>query len=140
MSALLERGRAVLASQPFSVLLGTEVTAVAEDEVTLELALRDELKQQHGFAHGGVVSYLADNALTWVGATALGKSVVTVEMKINYLRPGVGERLIARASVLSATRNFAVTRCEVYVRRDGEDRLCAAAQATIAPLPPKAGA
>jgi len=137
MSALLERGRAVLASQPFSVLLGAELTAVSDDEVTLELALREELKQQYGFAHGGVLSYLADNALTWVGAQALGTNVVTVEMKINYLRPGIGERLVARASVLSATRNFAVTRCEVYVRREGKDVLCAAAQATIAPLPPK---
>lgn len=137
MSALLEQGRAVLARQTFSVLLGAELTAVTEDGVTLELPLREDLKQQHGFAHGGVLCYLADNALTYVAGSVLGPNVVTVDMKINYLRPGVGERLIARASVLSSTRSYAVTRCEVYVVRDGREAMCAAAQATIGILPNK---
>ena len=140
MSDLLAHGRAVLASQPFSVLLGTELTALSMDSAVLELPLTDRLKQQFGFAHGGVLSYLTDNALTYVGGAALGYAVVTVEMKINYLRPAIGDRLIARASVVSASRNFAVTRCEVFAVRDGQEALCAAAQGTIARLPtPDAG-
>lgn len=141
MSDALARGREILAKQSFSVLVGTELSALDADGVVLELPLRVDLRQQHGFAHGGIVSYLADNALTYAGAMAmgpvLGAAVVTLEMKINYLRPGVGERLIAKASVVSATRNFAVARCEVYARRDGQDVLCAAAQGTVAPIPPK---
>ena len=35
-----------------SVLLGAELSALAPGRVTLELPLRDVLKQQHGFAHG----------------------------------------------------------------------------------------
>ena len=132
MSDLLAQGRAILAAQPFSVLLGTELTAMDADGVVLELALRDEHRQQFGFAHGGVVSYLADNALTYAGGVALGTAVVTVEMKINYLRPALGERLIARASVLSSGQSFAVTRCDVFALRDGTEVLCAAAQGTIA--------
>ena len=69
------------------------------------------------------------------GRAALGHAVVTLEMKINYLRPAIGERLIARAFVVSASRNYGVTRCDVYARRDGSDTLCAAAQGTIARLP-----
>src|ERR1700760_4522572 len=93
----IDRGRAILAAQPFSVLLGTVLTAMDESGVVLELPLRAELLQQFGFAHGGVVSYLADNALTYAGALALGEAVVTVEMKLNYLRPAIGDRLVARA-------------------------------------------
>jgi uncharacterized protein (TIGR00369 family) len=135
MTTALERGRDVLAAQPFSVLLGTALTEIGEQRVVLELPLRDDLRQQHGFAHGGVVAYLADNALTYAGALALGDAVVTVEMKINYLRPALGIGLLARASVLSSGKTFAVTRCDVFAIRDGVEVQCAAAQGTIARLP-----
>ena len=132
MDDLLAVGRAVLAAQPFSVLVGAELSAFGPDGVVLELPVRDDLKQQFGYAHGGVVGYLADNALTYAGATVLGRAVVTVEMKVNYLRPAIGERLIARATVVSGGRSLAVTRCDVFAVRDGRETPCAAAQGTIA--------
>ena len=131
MSDLLEHGRAVLAAQPFSVLLGAELHAISVEGVVLELPIRDDLKQQFGFAHGGVVGYLADNALTYAGGVVLGSAVVTMEMKINYVRPAIGDRLVARATALSAGRNVAVTRCDVFASRDGTETLCAAAQGTV---------
>lgn len=134
---LLAYGRAVLAAQPFSVLLGTELVALAPDHTELQLPLRADHLQQHGFAHGGVVSYLADNALTFAGGIALSGQIVTAEMKINYLRPAVGERLIARAGVIGSGRSQAVVRCDVFAVKDGEEKLCAAAQGTIAAVPPR---
>src|SRR4051812_36278327 len=50
----------------------------------------------NGFAHGGVLSYLTDNALTIAGAMGLGRAVLTSEFKINYLRPDIGTTLVAR--------------------------------------------
>lgn len=135
MSDALAHGRAILAAQPFSVLVGAALAAMGVDGVVLELPLRDDLKQQHGFAHGGAVSYLADNALTFAAGTVLGPAIVTMEMKINYVRPAVGERLVARATVLSAGRTSAVARCDVFAIRGGVETLCAAAQGTIARLP-----
>lgn len=87
---LLEVGRRVLAAQPFSVWLGAELTAFSPAGAELALVVRPEHLQQHGFVHGGVVSYLADNALTYAGGGALGPSVVTAEYKINYVRPASG--------------------------------------------------
>jgi uncharacterized protein (TIGR00369 family) len=133
--AFLAMGREVLAKQPFSVLLGAELTALARGNCELQLAISDQLKQQHGFAHGGVVSYLADNALTYAGGTALGVPVVTSEFKLNYLRPAVGERLIARAKAVHIGQSQVVCGCEVFVVKDGEEMLCAVAQGTIAKLP-----
>lgn len=133
--AMLETGRRVLASQPFSVLLGACLVAFDPSGVELEVPITDALRQQNGFAHGGVVGYLADNALTYAGGAALGTAVVTSEYKINYLRPALGARLIARASVLHAGRNQAVCRCDVFVVSDGAgETLCAVAQGTIARL------
>ncbi|MBX6421584.1 MAG: PaaI family thioesterase [Nevskia sp.] len=134
-AALLELGRQVLATQGFSRLLGTELSAWDERGVRLELAIDDRLSQQNGYVHGGVLAYLADNALTYAGGGALGAAVLTAEIKINYLRPARGTRLIAQGTVLHAGRTQAVCRCEIYARHEGEDRLCAAAQGTIVRAP-----
>lgn len=133
--AMLEVGRRVLAAQPFSVLLGARLAAFGASGAELEVPITEMLRQQNGFAHGGVVSYLADNALTYAGGAALGTAVVTSEYKINYLRPALGDRLVARASVLHAGRNQAVCRCDVFVvAADNGETLCAVAQGTIARL------
>jgi len=131
----LAMGREVLAKQPFSVLLGAELAALAPGQVELHLPLKPEHLQQHGFAHGGVVSYLADNALTYAGGTAMQVPVVTSEFKINYVRPAVGERLIARAEAEAVSKTQAVCRCEVYAVKGGSEKLCALAQGTIVRLP-----
>jgi uncharacterized protein (TIGR00369 family) len=135
MNELIQRGRRVLALQAFSVWLQTELIEFSEGHVELRIPVRDDLKQQHGFVHGGVVSYAADNALTFAGGSVLGEGVVTSEFKINYLRPAIGDLLIARAAVVYAGKTQAVCRCDIFAVRHGEERLCATAQGTIV-LPP----
>lgn len=124
----------MLASQPFSVLLGAELTRFDEAGVEIRIPISDRLKQQHGFVHGGVISYAADNALTFAGGTALGAGVVTAEFKINYLRPALGDCLAARATVIHSGRQQAVCRCDVFVIDTEGERLCATAQGTISRL------
>lgn len=127
-------GREALGQQPFSRLLGAEVAALSSGKADLQLVLKPEHLQNNGFAHGGVVSYLADNALTFAGGTAMHAPVVTSEFKINYVRPAVGERLIARAEAKAVSRSQAVCSCEVYAVKDGVEKLCALAQGTIVKL------
>ena len=131
MTDLLDRARGALHAQPFSVLLGTELMYVGANELTLCLPIRDELRQQHGFVHGGVISYLADNALTFAGALSLGPKVVTGEYKINYLRPAVNGTLIARAKVVYASQHQATCQCDVYVMDGNREKLVAIAQGTV---------
>ena len=134
MEDVLTWGRQILASQPFSVLLGTELLNLSEGNAELKIPIRAELKQQHGFVHGGVISYAADNALTFAGGSSLGQAVVTSEFKINYVRPATGEFLVARASVIHSGTNQATCRCDVYMSDNDTERLCATAQGTIARL------
>lgn len=134
MTDPLEYGRKVLESQPFSVLLGATLTQFAEGIAEIVIPITAKLKQQHGFVHGGVVSYAADNALTFAGGSALGAGVVTSEFKINYLRPALGDQLAARATVVHAGKHQAVCRCDVFVIDAQGERLCATAQGTISKL------
>jgi uncharacterized protein (TIGR00369 family) len=136
--AFVKLGRDVLGQQPFSVLLGAQLASLSPGKAELRVPLKPELLQQHGFAHGGVVSYAADNALTYAGGTAMQVPVVTSEFKINYVRPAVGEILIARAECVSKGRQQAVCRCDVFVLNAGEEKLCAVAQGTVARLGKKA--
>lgn len=132
MSAeLLDFGRRVLEEQAFSRLVGAQLDVFEPGRAQLSLPLAPHLLQQDGFVHGGVLSYLADNALTYAGGSVLGK-VLTSEYKINYLRPATdADRLVAVATVVGSGKTQAVCRCDVFLERGGERRLCAAAQGTI---------
>lgn len=132
MNDLAGMARHALNSQPFSKLLGATLEHIDADSVVLALPLRDDLKQQNGFAHGGVLSYLADNALTFAGAMGLSRPVLTSEFKINYVRPATGSMLVARATVIYGGKTQAVCRCDVLVRDGNGEKLVATAQGTIA--------
>ncbi|MDR5801068.1 PaaI family thioesterase [Caballeronia sp. LP006] len=131
MAELVDIARGALNAQPFSALLGTKLMQVDAASLTLCLPIRDELRQQHGFVHGGVVSYLVDNALTFAGALRLGPKVVTGEYKINYLRPAVSGTLMARARVVHAGMTQATCQCDVFVTDGNAETLVAVAQGTI---------
>ncbi|WP_250453792.1 PaaI family thioesterase [Caballeronia sp. ATUFL_M2_KS44] len=132
MAEIVDIARGALNAQPFSALLGTKLMQVDSASLTLCLPIRDELRQQHGFVHGGVVSYLVDNALTFAGALRLGPKVVTGEYKINHLRPAVSGTLMARARVVHAGMTQATCQCDVFVTDGNAERLVAVAQGTVA--------
>ena len=119
--AIEERIGASFAKQGLMATLGASLGAVAPGFVEIVLIPGPAVSQQHGFVHGGVISYLADNALTFAGALALGPRVVTGEYKINYLRPAVNGTLVARAKLVYAGRHQATCQCHVFVI-DGDHR------------------
>lgn len=130
----LETARLVLAAQPFSVLLGARLTGFspADGTAALELDVRPDLLQQNGFVHGGVLSYAADNALTFAAGTVAGSRLLTAGYTIDYLRPARGRVLRARAEVVRAGRTRVVCRCDLLVVDEtGAETLCAVAQGTV---------
>ncbi|WP_077319187.1 PaaI family thioesterase [Virgibacillus proomii] len=133
---LLNIGRQLLEMQAFSKLIGAELTKFTSGEAVLEIPVKENLLQQNGFVHGGILSYAADNALTFVGGSVLGQHVLTSEYKINYLRPAIGEKLIAIGTVIYAGKRQAVCRCDVQVLQNGEKKICATAQGTIVTIDP----
>lgn len=131
-SDLLAWGREVLGQQAFSVLIGARLDVFEPGRAQISLPIAPKLLQQNGFVHGGVLSYLADNALTYAGGSVLGPAVLTSEFKINYLRPATNaDQLVAIATVVGSGRTQAVCRCDVFLEGAGERKLCAAAQGTI---------
>lgn len=127
------RVRTSFANQPFMHTVRATLTKVEPGLVEIEMPLWDGIRQQHGFAHGGVVGSIADSACGFaaLSVTIPDAGVLTTEFKCNFLAPSVGEKLIARGSIIKAGRTLTLTEARVYALADGKERLCAHMTATI---------
>ncbi|WP_235847418.1 PaaI family thioesterase [Intestinibacillus massiliensis] len=120
--------------QQFPTLIGAQLEDAMPGQVTISCCRREELTQQQGLLHGGVVATIADVACGYTALTVIpeGQEVLTVEFKINLLRPVTGKKIIATGSVVKAGRSLVVTEAEV---RDAENgKLVAKTLATIIPV------
>ena len=114
------RVRESFARQKAMALIGARLTLVEPGRVAIELPFRDDLTQQKGFVHGGILGMIADTACGYAAFSLMpaGCSLVTVEYKINILSPARGS-LIAHGEVVRPGRTLTVARGEVYAR-DGK--------------------
>jgi uncharacterized protein (TIGR00369 family) len=124
----------IFRAQPFTTFVGAELTGIGQGWAEITVVSRRDLQQQHGFVHGGVISYLADNSLTFAGGMALGGDALTSEFKINYLRPAIGQKLVSRAEAVSVGPRQAVCQCLIHAVTGDERVLVAMAQGTIVAL------
>ena len=129
--------RASFARQGAMGLLGATLARVDPGEVEIHLPFRSDLSQQHGYFHAGVVTTIADTSCGYAALSLAppGFEVLSVEFKINLLRPASGERLVAVGQVLRPGRTLSVTRADVYVESEGESKLVAALQGTMILVP-----
>jgi uncharacterized protein (TIGR00369 family) len=104
--------------------LDIRLEKVTEGRCETSLVVQDRLRQQHGFVHGGVIATLADHTAGGAARSVSGtKDVLTVEFKINYLRPARGDRLRCTATVLRAGRTAIVAEALVFSNKPGSNKL-----------------
>jgi uncharacterized protein (TIGR00369 family) len=109
------RVRESFARQKAMALIGASLKRVQAGEVEVALPWREDLTQQKGFIHGGILGMIADTACGYAAFSLMpaGGSLVTVEYKMNILMPGRGA-LVARGKVIRPGRTLTVARAEVY--------------------------
>ena len=127
------RVRASFDKQRFMSAIGARLVRVAPGEVDVEVATRDDLVQQHGFLHAGVVSSAADSACGYAALSLMpaGTAVLSIEFKTNLLAPATGDRIIARSRVIRAGRTVTVCWADVVAIANGAERLVATMVATM---------
>ncbi|MBO2008063.1 PaaI family thioesterase [Hymenobacter negativus] len=128
------RIRRKLTGQRFMHLIGADLTTITPGRVEAELDLVDKHLQQRGFAHGGLIATLADLVAGFAAVTLVPDNfgVVTSDLKISYLHPGVGKRIKAIGWVLKAGRRLHFCEAEVWC----DELLIAKASATMAVIEP----
>lgn len=122
--------------QSAMALMGIKIARVEPGLVELTLPFRADLTQQNGFLHAGVVTALADTASGYAALTLMpaGKDVLTVEFKVNLLRPAMGQHFFAVATVIKPGRTLTITRADVFAVSGSDQELVAAMQATMISL------
>jgi uncharacterized protein (TIGR00369 family) len=104
------RIRRSFARQTLMVTIGAALTRVSPGDVQIELPVRSDLSQQHGYVHGGIVTAIVDSACGYAALSLApaGTEVLTVEYKVNFLAPARGARLVARGRVMRPGRTISV--------------------------------
>ena len=132
-----ERVRSSFARQGFMATLGARLIDVGPGRTEIHAAFRNELCQQHGLFHGGVIGAIVDNAGGYASFTLMAAtdSVLTVEFKLNIMAPADGNLLVARGRVLRPGRRVNVCQSDIFVLRDSVEHLCATMLGTFMTLP-----
>ena len=120
---------------PFNRVLGVTLESMSPAGATMVVAHREELTNNpaSGILHGGVVSSIVDvvGGLSALSAIVFDRDLDTLEeilrtfvrfgtvdLRVDYLRPGLGERFTASGTVMRSGRRIAVTRMEFH-NQDG---------------------
>ncbi len=112
----MERIRESFARQGFMRTIGAVLESVESGIVTITCGFDEDLTQQHGLFHGGVVASLVDVACGYAALSVLPaeREVLTVEFKVHFLKPAKTERLIAVGQVVQAGRTLTVCEGSVF--------------------------
>ncbi len=131
-----ESVRRIFEKARFTEDLGLELTEMGPGWCESSLSVAPRHLQQDGYVHAGVQATIADHTAGGAAGTLLREDqiVLTVEFKINLLRPAVGDLLRCRATVLRQGRSLLVAESEVFASSGSEEKLVAKATATLAAL------
>jgi uncharacterized protein (TIGR00369 family) len=114
--------------------LGFIASKIEPGYVEGSLKIEEHHKQQIGFLHGGVIATLADLAAGFASFTLVkkGQAVVTAEMKISYLNPGIGSEVFCKGYVIKAGQKLHFAEAELFMENNGKQILIAKGSATYA--------
>ena len=104
--------------------LGITLGKVDPGHVQMELLIREELCQQHGYLHAGVVTTVLDTAggLAALTLMPVDAAVLAIEFKVNFMAPAEGEKLVVRGRVIKAGRTITVCSADAYIINRGQEK------------------
>lgn len=125
--------RESFARQALMRTIGASLSLVERGHVEISLVPRPDLTQQHGFLHAAVVAAILDSASGYAALSMMppGCDVMSVEFKVNLLRPAIGERFVARASVKRAGKTLTVTDADCFAISGDMEKLIATMLGTM---------
>ncbi len=130
-TTVLKQFAHIITEIPFNRTIGLTLGEVENNHITMHFSNKDDLigNYLHGILHGGVISSVLDMAggAAVMAAVAMkhpdhtfeqlaamfGKSS-TINLHIDFLRPGKGEHFTAKAFVLRSGSKISVTRMELH--------------------------
>lgn len=120
----IEKVRENFAAQTVMQFIGAELTLIEAGNVEIELPYRNDLTQQNGFLHAGIITTIADSACGYAAFSLMPKDadVLSIEFKVNLLSPAIGERFLARGKVLRAGKTIFTVQGDVFAIKEGQEK------------------
>ena len=121
--------------QTFMKTIGAQLDVIEDGKVTISVALKPGMMQQHGFGHAGITFSIGDSAAGYAALTKMGENqeVLTSEMKIHLLSPANGKILKAVGSVLKTGRRLLIVQSHIYSKYEGKEKIVATMLGTMVP-------
>lgn len=129
-----EEVRLSFARQAIMQSIGAELGRIEPGFVEIRLPYRSDLTQQHSYLHAGIVTTIADSACGYAAFSLMPRNseVLSVEFKVNLLRPAKGDLFLAQATVIKAGKTLTVVRADVFsVAQDSKKQLVATMMGTM---------
>lgn len=126
--------RESFSKQTAMTTIGAQLITVEPGVVEIAIPYCADLTQQHGYLHGGIITTIADTACGYAAYTLMpvDSEVLSVEFKVNLLRPAKGQSFVATAEVIKSGRTLTVARADVVsIDEEQKRELIATMQATI---------
>jgi uncharacterized protein (TIGR00369 family) len=121
------------ARQSVMAAIGAKLIDVQPGTVQIALPYRSDLTQQHGYLHAGIITTIADSACGYAAYTLMppNSEVLSVEFKVNLLRPARGKDFLALSEVIKAGKTLTVVRADVFAEPSSERVLIATMLGTM---------
>ena len=128
-----ERVRKSFERQKVMAMLGAELTRIEPGAIEITMPFREDLTQQHGYLHAGVVATILDSACGYAAFSLMpaDAAVLAVEYKVNFLAPAKGEFIVARGRVERPGRTVTVCTGDAFAVNDGEEKRVTTMLSTI---------
>jgi uncharacterized protein (TIGR00369 family) len=119
--------------QGFPEYCGFVVDHVSEGRFETSLAVRSDHRQQDGFVHAGVIATMADHTAGYAAYTLIPETarILSIEFKINFLKPAVGSRLVCRSAVISPGKSILVAESDLFSITESAEKHVARATVTL---------
>lgn len=116
---------------------GIQVSHVCHGRFETELKVRKEHAQREGFVHAGVLATMADHTAGYAAYTLVKAdiTILTIELKINYFKPVVGNRVVCRSKVINHGRRIIVAESELFSCLETEEKMVSKATVTLMAIP-----
>jgi len=127
------RVRSSFERQKVMSTIGATLTGVEPGSIRISLPYREDLTQQHGYLHAGIVTTVMDSACGFAALSLMAPeaAVLAIELKANFIAPAAGESIVVTGTVLKSGRTITVCTAQAHAVSDGRQTLVATMLATM---------
>lgn len=122
---------------PFIASLGIELVDLGPGWVCSRVVVKPEHQQQNGFVHAGLQATIADHTAGAAACTlvAADETILSVEFKINLLRPALATEIVCDSRVIKSGRRLSIVESRVWAGEPETGKQVSQAQLTMAVVP-----